>query len=73
MKKKATIRYVLLAVFVAISAYILIPEVGSTHRPDWQIVAKTKLRSLNVLYSTYTSSGARVKPLNSIEELKEFT
>lgn len=57
---------------IGILAFILIPESGTIHHPDWQLVAKTKLRSLNVLYATYTTSGARFRPLDSIEELKEL-
>jgi hypothetical protein len=72
MNKKSIARFAIYAALIGILAFILIPESGSTHHPDWQLVAKTKLRSLNVMYASYTSSGARVRPLNSIEELKEF-
>jgi hypothetical protein len=73
MNKKSIARLVVCVGLIGILAFILIPESRSTHRPDWQVVAKTKLRSLNVLYATYITSGARVRPLHSIEELKEFS
>jgi hypothetical protein len=72
MKKKSIARLLIYAGLISILAFILIPETRSSHHPDWQIVAKTKLRSLNVLYATYTTSGARVRILHTIEELKEF-
>ena len=72
MKKQSIARLVVYAGLIGILAFILIPETGSTHHPNWQLVAKAKLRSLNVLYATYTASGARFKPLDSIEELKEL-
>ena len=72
MKKKSIVRLAIFAALIGILAFFLIPNTGSLGHTDWQMVAKTKLRSLNVLYATYTTSGARPRPLNSIEELKEF-
>jgi len=72
MKKKSIARLVVYAGLIVILSFILIPETGSSHHPDWQLVAKTKLRSLNVLYANYTTSGARFRPLEAIEELKEL-
>lgn len=72
MKKKSIVRLVVYVGLIGILAFILIPESGSTHRPDWQVVAKNKLVSLNLLYSIYTTSDTSGRSLHTLEELKVF-
>jgi len=73
IKKRDLTRYFIIAACLVIITYILIPSVGgASHPPNYQIVAHSKLRSLSVLYATYTTSGARVRPLQSLEDLKDL-